>query len=27
VFKRQSDAELFHEHWHPDESNHTVEAF
>ena len=27
VFKRQSDAELFHQHWYPDESNHTVEAF
>ena len=27
VFKRQSDAELFHQQWYPDESNHTVEAF
>ena len=27
VFKRQSDAELFHQHWYPDADDHTVAAF
>lgn len=27
VFKRQSDAELFHQRWHPDATNHTVLPF
>lgn len=27
VFKRQSDAELFHERWYPDANDHTVAAF
>jgi hypothetical protein len=27
VFKRQSDAELFHRRWFPDAPDHTVEAF
>jgi hypothetical protein len=27
VFKRQSDAQLFHQRWFPDASDHTVEPF
>ena len=27
VFKRQSDAELFHRQWYPDETDHTVRVF
>jgi hypothetical protein len=27
VFKRRSDAELFHRRWFPDAPDHTVEAF
>jgi hypothetical protein len=27
VFKRQSDAELFHRRWHPEADDHTVAAF
>ena len=26
-FKRQSDAELFHQHWYPDSDDHTVVTF
>jgi hypothetical protein len=27
VFKRQGDAELFHQRWYPDITNHTVLPF
>ncbi len=27
VFKRQSDAELFHQRWHPEMTDHTVPPF
>ena len=27
VFKRQTDAELFHQRWYPDADDHTVAAF
>lgn len=27
VFKRHSDAELFHHRWYPDANDHTVAAF
>ena len=27
VFKRQSDAESFHQRWYPDANDHTVAAF
>ena len=27
VFKRQPDAELFHQRWHSDADDHTVELF
>jgi len=27
VFKRQTDAELFHKRWYPDADDHTVAAF